>query len=106
MTERDWFTASDPLALLDYMYPVRGMDSIEPQKRSSRWYLLGCARRAWDRLPGVCRAVVAVAERVYHTRRVDQTLRESVYPLAEELIHLRGEAADLNSIGWKLVSHG
>jgi hypothetical protein len=106
MDERDWFTATDPLAMLDYLFPVRGMDSIEPQTRSSRLYLLGCARRAWDQLPGVCRAVVTVAERLYFQRTADTRLREAVYPLAEGLIHIRGESSELNNIGWALVALG
>jgi hypothetical protein len=106
MNERDWFTATDPLAMLEYLFPVRGMDSTEPQRRPSRLYLLACARRAWDRLPGVCRAVVAVAERVFYKRTADNRLREAVYPLAEELVNIRGEAPELRRIGWMLVSLG
>src|SRR5262245_51399190 len=106
MTERDWFTTTDPLAMLDHLFPIRGMDSIEPQQRPSRLYLLGCARRAWHRLPGVCRAIVAAAERVYRVRQTDHPLHEAVYALAEELVNIRGEAPELNKIGWRLVSLG
>jgi hypothetical protein len=106
MNEYDWQTGTDPLALLDYLFPVRGMDSAEPQSRASRLYLLGCARRSWDRLPGVCRAVVAAAERLYHPRALDRRLRDAVYPLAEALINCRGETADLNAIGRALVALG
>ena len=35
--------------------------------------------RAWDQLPGVCRAVVALAERVYGSRATDKPLRNEVY---------------------------
>jgi len=106
MNERDWLTTSDALAQLDHLFPIRGLDSVEPQSRSSRLYLLGCARQAWDRLPAVCRAVVAVAERVYYGRTVDRGLRKAVYELAEELTHCRGEADRVNAIGRTLAGLG
>jgi hypothetical protein len=106
MTETDWFKCDEPLALLEHLYPQRGLDSVEPQTRMSRLYLLACARRAWSRLPGVCKSIVAAAELVFLPRRVNDELRAEIYPLAEELTHLRGEAEDLNGIGWKLVSMG
>lgn len=109
MNESTWVTTTDPFAMLDVLFPVRGMDSTEPQSRQSRLYLLGCARRAWDRLPGVCRAVVAAAERVYHPRAPDPHLRDArdaVYPHAEALVCCRGEADDVNAIGRALVGLG
>lgn len=106
MTKLDWLNCDDAVALLEHLYPQRGLDSVEPQTRSSRLYLLACARRGWDRLPGVCRALVAAAERVFLARPTNDTLRNRVYSLAEELTHLRGEAEDLNGIGWMLVSMG
>jgi hypothetical protein len=106
MTEADWLECDDAVALLEHLYPQRGFDSIEPQTRASRLYLLACARRAWDRLPGVCRALVAAAETIYFARPTNAGLRNQVYPLAEELTHLRGEAEDINEIGRMLVSMG
>jgi hypothetical protein len=106
MTEADWLNCDDAVALLEHIYPQRGLDSVEPQSRSSRLYLLACARRAWDHLPGVCRALVSVAERIFLARPTDKSSFGQVYPLAEELTHLRGEAKDLNGIGWKLASMG
>jgi len=106
MTEHDWQTGTDPLALLDYLFPVRSQGSVEPQSRASRLYLLGCARRSWDRLPGVCRAVAAVAERLYYPRSPDRRAHDAVYPLAEALINCRGESADLTAIGRELVGQG
>ena len=106
MTQHDWQTSSDALALLGYLYPMRGLDSTEPQSRASRLYLLACARRVWDRLPGVCRAVVALGERVYHSRVTDRRLRDAVHPLAEALTHCRGEVACVNTIGRALVDLG
>lgn len=104
MTEADWLICDDALALLEHLYPQRGFDSVEPQTRSSRLYLLACARRARDELPGVCRALVAAAERIYLHRSAGSALKDGVYPLAEELTHIRGEAEELNGIGWRLVS--
>src|SRR5262245_36925576 len=106
MTEHEWLTGNDPLILLDHLYPQRGLDSIEPQSRQSRLYLLACARRSWDRLPGVCRAVIAAAERIYQGRLTDNRLRSDVYPVAEELVHCRGEKARVNAIGRSLVDRG
>jgi hypothetical protein len=106
MSTIDWPTCADPLAMLEDLFPVRGVDSVEPQSRKSRLYLLACARRAWGELPGVCRAVVAVAERVYKRRVPDRRLRDEVYPHAEALVHCRGEAADVNAIGRELVRLG
>ena len=59
MTEHDWFTSDDALMLLDHLFPMRGMDSVGPQSRSSRFYLQGCAAgpgRATRHLPGGVRA--------------------------------------------------
>jgi hypothetical protein len=106
MTEHDWFASTDALELLEHLYPLRGLDSVQPQSRASRLYLLACARRAWGDLPGVCRAVVRVAERIYHNRAAERRLYEEVYPLAEELTHCRGEADRVNRIGRSLVDLG
>src|SRR5262245_31815634 len=106
MNERDWLTTNDPLALLDHLFPVRGLDSAEPQSRASRLYLLGCARLASDRLPGVCRAVAAAAERTYGSRVRDHSLSDVVYPHAEAMIHCRGEAEEVNAVGRALVALG
>jgi hypothetical protein len=106
MTERDWLTSADPLGMLDELFPLRGVDSTEPQPRRSRLYLIACARRAWGSLPGVCRAVVTAAERVYARRETDRKLRDEVYPHAEALVHCRGEAEAVNAIGRGLVDLG
>jgi hypothetical protein len=106
MTEHDWFTSDDALMLLDHLFPMRGMDSVGPQSRSSRFYLQGCARRAWKELPAICRAVSALTERIYHDRVTDRRLFDEVYPLAEELVHCRGEMERVNAVGRALVELG
>jgi hypothetical protein len=106
MNERDWLSSSDALAMLDHLFPMRGLDSAEPQSRPCRLYLLGCARLAWDRLPVVCRAIVVAGERVYGGRARDQHLRDAVYPYAEALIHCRGEVEELNDVGRELAALG
>ncbi len=106
MNKRPRPTITNPLTLLERMFPSHGMDSTEPQPRQSRLYLIACARHAWERLPGVCRAVVTLAERVYGRRAIDNTLHEQVYPHAENLTHCRGEAEDVNAIGRALVELG
>ena len=106
MTERDWQTSTDPLGMLDELFPQRGVDSTEPQPRKSRLYLIACAGRSWAALPGVCRAVVALAGGVYAGRETDRGLRDEVYPHAEALVHCRGEADAVNAIGRALVDLG
>lgn len=106
MDPHDWQTATDPLAMLDEIFPQRGLDSAEPQSRSSRLYLVGCGRLARARLPGVCRAVVSLAERVFAGRQTDRRLRDEVYSHAEALVRCRGEADDVNAIGRALVNLG
>ena len=106
MTERDWLTSTDALALLDHLHPVRGLDSVEPQSRQSRLYLIACARQAWERLPGVCRAVVSLGEQIFLRRLPDRALREQAYSIAEELTHCRGEMERVNAVGRALVNIG
>jgi hypothetical protein len=106
MDERTWLAATDAYSMLDELFPNAGVESVEPQPRQSRLYLIACARRAWDRLPGVCRAVVALAEQVYGERVIDKSLRDAVYPHAENLTHCRGEAGEANEIGRSLVDAG
>ena len=62
MTESLWLSTTDAPLLLDFLLPMRGMDSTEPQTRKSRLYLAGCARRLWDRLPWACQSLVEIAE--------------------------------------------
>ncbi len=106
MTARDWQNSIDPLAMLEAIYPLRGMDSVEPQSRKSRLYLLACARQAWDRLPGICRVLHGLAERIYAEKGINKELRNQVYLHAESLIHCRGEVDDINAIGEALVALG
>ncbi|MBA4067843.1 MAG: hypothetical protein C0501_29915 [Isosphaera sp.] len=106
MTEHDWERCRDPLPMLDEVYPVRSPDSAEEQSRRSRLYLLACGRAAWDRLPGVCRQVVAAGERVYLGRDPDAGFRREVRRLAEELVHCRGSAAAVGAVARKLAGLG
>lgn len=106
MNGQTWRQATDPYTLLEYLYPMRGMDSTEPQDRASRLYYLACCRRAWHHLPGVCRVLVQLGERLYHPRKLDHQLCAQVYPLAEELIHAYGSAERINRLAQQLVSLG
>lgn len=89
--------------MLELLYPTRGMDSVEPQSRKSRLYLIACARRSWAALPGVCRAVVQLAETVYGQLQVRKDLRDEAYELAESLVLCRGKADDVGEIAQELV---
>jgi len=92
--------------MLETLYPLRGMDSVEPQTRRSRLYLLACAQQACGRLPGVCRVIVQLAENIFGGASTNKELRDLVYPYAEALIHCRGEAEEINEIARALVSLG
>lgn len=106
MNERTWEFETDPFVLLDFLYPMRGLDSTEQQTRASRLYLLGCARRAWDRLPPVGRALVEFSERIADRQHVDPELRRAAQAMAEELTNCRGEPDAIAEIERKLKSHG
>jgi hypothetical protein len=106
MNELVWPTSTDALAMLGVLFPLRGFDSGEPQPRKSRWYLLACARQRWEQLPGVCRAVVSLAEQIYGTRTTNKTLLERVYPHAEALYHCCGVGGEMNELGQTLVQNG
>jgi hypothetical protein len=54
-------------------------------------------------MPGICQAVVSVAERVYSAPVADRALLDVVYPRVEELIHCRGEPERINAIGRALL---
>jgi len=104
--ETIWLATNDPLVLLDFLFPMRGLDSAEPQSQASRYYLFGCARLAWNRLPGVSRAIVEVGERALVGPHRDPALADKVYPLAEALVHCRGNVAEVNAIGHELITLG
>lgn len=107
MDERAWLSTGDAYTMLDAIFPNDGLESVEPQPRSSRLYLVACAHRSWAELPGVCRAVVILAEKVYGTRVTDRALRDAVYPIAESLVNCRGDDLEaIQSIGQELANRG
>lgn len=106
MTSREWQKSTNAIAMLGELYPLRGMDSTEPQTRQSRLYLFACANEVRDRLPGVCRTVLELAEQVFGEPRTNKALRDQIYPYAESLVHCRGELEDVNEIGHGLVALG
>ncbi len=95
MNERLWLTSTDPLALLAELFPQTTLGSEQPQTRRSRMYLLACARRSWERLPVVCRALVALAEVCTDSSNKEEWLWAQVAPIAEQLMHSEGEPSDL-----------
>ena len=106
MDEHAWLASTDAYAMLDRLFPHDGVESVEPQSRKSRLYLIACARRAAAQLPGICRVVVNLAEQVYGGQETDRALRDQAYPLAESLTHCRGDVEDLKSIAEELVTRG
>jgi hypothetical protein len=103
MTAEDWDAETDPIALLEYLYPMRGLDSTEEQTRSSRLYLLGCARLAWDRLPWVGQALVEVAERWVDREPLNSDTRYALREIAEVLTHCCGDPEELNVLERRLL---
>ena len=67
-------------------------------------YLLACARRAWDRLPGVCRALVALGEVYADSPAEYEWLRARLAPVAEQLMHSAGEDSALVEARVELVA--
>jgi hypothetical protein len=94
-----WEAEPNPLVLLDTLFPPHGHDSTPAQTQGSRFYLTACALRAWDRLPGVCRAVVRVGERVAARERVPRAERHAARAAGEELVHGRGEEEAVRAAG-------
>ncbi len=103
MNERLWLTGTDPLELLAELYPMSTLGSERPQARQSRMYLLACARRVWGRLPGVCRALVALAEVYTDSPGEKWWLRTRAASVAEQLMHSEGEPSDLLAAHAELV---
>jgi hypothetical protein len=60
-------------------------------------YLLACARRQWDRLPGVCRTLVALAEVYADAPRANEPVRAAAEAVAETLMNSDGTPADLRA---------
>jgi hypothetical protein len=95
MNETIWQSERDPLALLEALHPMRTLGSIRPQTRQSRMYLLACARRCWQRLPGVCRTLAALAEVYADAPNEEEPLRAAIAPIAEQLMNSDCELNDL-----------
>jgi len=106
MNENNWLTGKDPVALLGELYPIRGHNSIQPQVRKCRMYLLACARRKWKQLPAVCRALVEQAELYADAPREREELREKLALIAEQLWHSEGEPRELAEAHASLTALG
>ncbi|AMV29491.1 hypothetical protein VT84_34170 [Gemmata sp. SH-PL17] len=104
--EKFWRTENDPHALLSALFPTRSEGSVVLQTRKCRHYLLACARRQWNRLPGVCREIVALAEVFAEYPRSEARLRALVAPIAEQLVHSAGDPGDLEEAARALRSAG
>jgi hypothetical protein len=106
MTSQEWRKSNNALAMLDSLYPVRGLDSVEPQSRASRLYLLACARKNRSQLPSVCHIISLAAEDLFYPPKLNRAQRDKLYPYAEALVHCRGDADEVNIIGRALVDLG
>jgi hypothetical protein len=106
MNVHDWEAELDPFVLLDHLFPVRGLDSVERQTRQSRLYLLACVRRSWDKLHPVSHPMVEIAERMIDGEPLEPGLRLAVQSVAELLVHGRGEADQIAEIEVKSAALG
>jgi hypothetical protein len=106
MTEDEdrWLNGTDPLALLHARHPMHTLGSVEPQRRQSRMYLLACARRAWARLPAVCRALVELAEWCADARDGGPLFQEAAL-IAARLLTADGEPGELGEAAAELNRH-
>jgi hypothetical protein len=95
MDENTWLTGTDPVVLLNDLYPMRGLHSTQPQARKCRMYFLACARRAWSVLPPVCRTLVELAERFVDTPLGGDDVWKESRAIAERLMNSDGDPADL-----------
>ena len=59
MTEDDWWNATDPRLMLDFLQTTGQLSD-----RKARLFAVACCRRIWDRIPESCNrdALVAVEE--------------------------------------------
>ncbi|VTR91367.1 Uncharacterized protein (Fragment) OS=uncultured bacterium PE=4 SV=1 [Gemmata massiliana] len=107
MTEKTfWRTENDPHELLSALFPPRSEGSVVHQTRQCRHYLHECARRQWNRLPGVCREIVALGEIFAEDTDKEIRLRALVAPIAEQLMNSAGEPGDLAEAARCLRSAG
>ncbi len=110
MNEHHWQAENDPLVLLGELFPQHSQGTPQHQTRKCRLYLAACARRRWDRLPGVCRALVALAEACAEacaeSPRQAEPIRRAAAPIAEGLMHSDGEPTALWAAGLELAKAG
>jgi hypothetical protein len=97
--EHRWLHGTDPVELLNSLYPIATLGSVQPHKRQSRMYLLACARRhrVWSRLPSVCRSLVEVAEKITDGQH-GQKIPEELAMIAARLMTAAPTEEDLNDI--------
>jgi hypothetical protein len=85
MTAETWNTAADPFVLIDYKFPLTGMDSVLGQTRKSKLYLVACGTRAFGRMPWALRTLVQLGGQFADEQAVNAPLRRTVRELAEEM---------------------
>jgi hypothetical protein len=90
MKEKHWERETNPVPMLERLFPLHSENSGMPQGRKSRLYYVACARRVWARLPWACRELVEIAEDLADRRRDDRRLRELVAEVAEDLVNTCG----------------
>jgi hypothetical protein len=101
MTEQEWFTGSDPTALLDFI-------QAQASARQLRLFALACCRRIWQRLAATSRQAVKILERCVDGHGTAQERQEAIRSAEREEIATVGPAraaARAVSSAWAATDH-
>ena len=95
MTIEEWQVSADPFAMLDFLFPVRGIHSTQDQPRKLRLYLCALARIAWTHLPAPMRATIRAAENLAESPDSSCPQLRAVREISIERLRFEGQADDL-----------
>ena len=94
-TERDWLTATDAYALLEYLFPIRGLHSTPEQPRKLRLYYVALARRRAAELPAAAEGLLRIAEAIADGLTLSDELFQAVNDVLERLAASGGPGSQL-----------
>ena len=91
LTDRDWQTSTDAHALLDFLYPMKGIHSTQEQPRKLRLYYAALTRQKLDALPAVAEGLVRIAEDIADGLTLASEDFQRLYDVVERVVHSGGE---------------
>jgi hypothetical protein len=91
MNDAEWQRSADAPAMLDYLFPMRGMDSTPDQPRKLRLYLLGINRCYWSELPGIMQSLSYFAEDMTDGTQSGSLSWAEAEQIAEKLMKSEGD---------------